>query len=624
MYNPYEDLIALSRYARFLPELGRRETWAETCRRYIHFMGDKYLTKEEITELYTAIYTKKVMPSMRCLMTAGAALERENIAGYNCAYIAIDSPRVFAEILYILMCGTGVGFSVERQFVNKMAPLPREFSHNGRVKVEDSKMGWAKALEEFVLQAYRGNLPEIDTSLLRPAGARLKTFGGYASGPEPLKSLFAFITYTFLNAKGRRLQSIECHDIACKIGESVVVGGVRRSALISLSNLSDLRMRDAKSGDWFNHAMHRSLSNNSVAYTETPDVGSFMDEWKSLYISKSGERGIFNRVSAKAQATRYRRRSAIYEYGCNPCSEIILRSGQFCNLTEVIVRDNDTEESLLKKVEWATILGTLQATLTDFSFLRHMWYRNTREEALLGVSLTGIFDNPLLYKRDGDRLQRLLRALRLKARRTNHKWADRLGINKSAAITCVKPSGTVSQLCSTASGIHPRYADYYIRRVRMNEIDPLCRFMIEKGLPHERDIRQPRSMVFSFPQASPPGALTGDKLSAIEHLELWKLYQDSYCEHKPSATITIRPHEWMQVGAWVYDHFEEVSGLSFLPSSDFIYQQAPYEAIDKQAFTRMYSGMPTISWQEFKETEDNTIGSQEYACTGTSCEVEEL
>ena len=627
----YQDFIHLSRYSRWLEEEGRRETWEETVNRYFNFFDEHLkgmkvkVTKEEREELRQAVLNLEIMPSMRSLMTAGEALIRDNTAGYNCSYVAVNRVRAFDEILYILMCGTGVGFSVEKQFVEKLPTIAEEFTQSDTtIIVQDSKAGWAKAYKELVSLLIGGQVPQWDVSKVRPAGARLKTFGGRASGPKPLEDLFQFTCDTFKRAAGRKLTSIECHDIVCKIAEIVVVGGVRRSALISLSNLSDDRMRNAKTGAWWEANPQRALANNSAVYTERPEIGVFMEEWLSLYNSKSGERGIFNRDATKKTVARLgERRDPNFEFGTNPCSEIILRDRQFCNLTEVVVRVEDTPESLKRKSRLAAILGTWQASLTNFPYLSSEWKKNCEEEALLGVSLTGILDNKMMQNPSSD----LLNALKQEAVGTNKEWAKRLGINPAAAITCVKPSGTVSQLVDAASGIHARHAEYYIRTVRADQKDPICKLMVDLGFPHEPCVMKPEhTMVFSFPMKA-EGSITRNDMTAIEQLELWLVYQRNWCEHKPSVTITVKEHEWMEVGAWVYKHFDEISGISFLPHSDHSYRQAPYQDCTKEQYEEMLAKMPkTVDWSQLKkyEKEDNTAGTQTYACSGDKCEIVDL
>jgi ribonucleoside-triphosphate reductase (thioredoxin) len=616
----YQDVIGLSRYARYLPEQNRRELWSETVDRLVRYLKIKAPGIKEHEEIRKAVLNLEVMPSMRLLMSAGEACERDNIAAFNCSYLAVNNKRSFSEALYILMNGTGVGFSCERQEIAKLPLIPAELVKTEDViVVEDSKLGWAKAFKKLLSSLWEGDIPQFDYTKVRPAGARLKTFGGRASGPEPLKRLFDFTTEIFKEAKGRKLNSIEVHDIMCMVGEIVVVGGVRRSALISLSNLTDKRMREAKIGAWYNDNPHRGLANNSVAYTEHPDSETFMEEWLSLVKSKSGERGIFNRVAAQAQAAKWGRRDPTLSYGTNPCSEIILRDKQFCNLTEVVVREGDTEATLTKKVELATILGTIQSTLTNFKFLSSELKANTDEERLLGVSLTGIMDAKITSTPD----PKLLERLRDHARRTNHKYADLLNIPRSTSITCVKPSGTVSQLVDSASGIHARHNDYYIRTIRMDKKDPIYHFLKDKGIKVEDEQFRPDSTaVFSFPMKAPKGAILRNDKTALEQLELWLIYQRHWCEHKPSVTISVKDNEWVAVGAWVWKHFNEISGVSFLPHSDHTYVQAPYQDCTKKEYEDLLKKTPkTIDWKEFVELDDNTVGAQTLACTGGSCEI---
>ena len=625
----YQTFIATSRYARWLEDKKRRENWGETVSRYMENVVAK-VTRDEIVldDIEQAILNLEVMPSMRSVMTAGPAADRDNTCMYNCSYLPVDDVKSFDVAMFILLCGTGVGFSVERQYVTKLPEVPDAlFASFDTIVVHDSKEGWAKALRKLIALLYAGEIPAWDVSRLRPAGAKLKTFGGRASGPAPLVDLFKFVVATFKGAVGRKLNSIECHDIMCKIGDVVVVGGVRRSAMISLSNLSDDRMRYAKSGSWWESQGQRSLANNSVAYTEKPDALAFMREWTALVESGSGERGIFNRQASKKQAAKNGRRDANYDFGTNPCSEIILRPYQFCNLTEVVVRATDNIDTLKTKVELATILGTIQSTYTKFPYLRKIWAKNTEEERLLGVSLTGIMDNPLLTSKNAG-LEATLKELQNVAIETNADWAERLGIPVSAAITCVKPSGTVSQLVDSASGIHARHSEYYIRTVRGDNKDPLTQFMKDQGIPSEPCVMKPeQTTVFSFPQKSPPNAVTRNDMTAVEQLEAWLVYQRHWCEHKPSVTISVRDSEWVQVGAFVYKHFDEMSGVSFLPHLDHVYEQAPYQDCTKQEYEEMLSFMPTnIDWAKLSdyESEDNTSGMQTLACSGDSCEIVDL
>jgi len=640
----YQEYIHLSRYARWDYDKGRRETWDETVERYFNFFAewleekhDYKLENGEKTELENAVKELGVMPSMRCLMTAGPALKKENTAGYNCSYVKVDNQRSFDEILYVLMNGTGVGFSVEEEYTTQLPVIPDElYDTDTVIVVADSKLGWAKAFKELISLLYGGHVPKWDVSKVRPAGAPLKTFGGRASGPEPLVDLFNFTINTFRNATGRKLKQIECHDIVCKTAEIVVVGGVRRSALISLSDLNDREMRFAKSGQWWEQNVQRALANNSVNYKEKPDVGTFMREWLSLYDSKSGERGIYNSMSAKRTVERLngryrdgsgdyiRRRIPREDFGTNPCSEIILRSREFCNLSEVVIRRNDTRESLKAKVKHATILGTFQSTLTDFKYLSREWKRNCDEERLLGVSLTGIMDNPLTNGSKG-KLDELLEELRDVAYETNCEWADKLGVPRSAAITCVKPSGTVSQLVDSASGIHARHNPFYIRTVRADNKDPLCKLMQEMGFPNEPDVTKPdHTTVFSFPMKSPNGAVCRTDMTAMEQLDLWKTYAESWCEHKPSVTISVKEDEWVDVAAWVYENFDSISGISFLPFSEHVYRQAPYQDCTEAEYKEALKTMPKdVDWAELSkyESQDYTVASQELACTAGGCEV---
>jgi len=624
----YQTFIATSRYARWLDEEGRRETWNETVARYINFMGSKVkLSSETWDELEDAILNLEVMPSMRALMTAGSAADRDNTCIYNCSYLPVDHIRAFDEAMFILLCGTGVGFSVERQFITKLPEIPEGLNKTDDViVVGDSKEGWAKGLHKLLSHLYTGDIPKWDLSKVRPAGARLKTFGGRASGAEPLNDLFNFVVAKFKGAAGRKLNSIECHDIMCKIGEVVVVGGVRRSAMISLSNLSDGRMAHAKSGSWWENEGQRALANNSVAYTDKPDMEGFMREWLSLVESKSGERGIFSRAAADKHVEKNGRRETGHEWGTNPCSEIILRPYQFCNLTEVVIRESDNIESLKRKVKLATILGTVQSTFTSLPYLRKIWQKNTEEERLLGVSLTGIMDNMLLSKTVDS--PRWLAEMKQVAIDTNAKYAEKFGIPVAAAITCVKPSGTVSQLVDSASGIHARHSDYYIRTVRGDNKDPLTQFMKDSGIPSEPCVMKPDSTtVFSFPMQSPMSAITRNDMTALEQLELWKTYALAWCEHKPSVTITVRDEEWMAVGAWVYENFDICSGISFLPHSDHTYAQAPYQEIDKETYENLKKQMPSkIDWTALSlyEKEDSTNGSQTLACTSGACEIVDI
>ena len=629
--TPYNTFIAKSRYSRYLDDQGRREHWNETVKRYFDFMAkhlaDKqgyHLTNALREELESAVNNLEVMPSMRAIMTAGPALERQNVAAFNCSYLPIDDPKAFDEAMYILLCGTGVGFSVEKQYVNKLPEVPEQlFNSETTIVVSDSKEGWAKSLRQLIALLYSGEIPRIDVSKVRPAGARLKTFGGRASGPKPLEDLFKFCIAKFKGATGRRLSSLECHDILCKIGEVVVVGGVRRSAMISLSDLGDDAMAHAKAGSWWEGQGQRALANNSAVYEERPSIGQFMREWSSIYESHSGERGIFNRDASQKQAAKNGRRDATYAYGTNPCSEIILRPYQFCNLSSCIVRSDDDMATLERKIRIATILGTFQASLTNFPYLRKVWQKNTEEEALLGVSMTGILDNHLLNNPDDPDLPARLERLRDVAVTTNIEFAAAIGINQSVAVTAIKPEGTVSQLCSTASGIHPQHSKFYIRRVRADNKDPLTQFMIQSGFVAEPCVMKPDSTtVFSFPVKVADGALLREELTAIQHLKLWLLFQRHYCEHKPSVTISVKEDEWMEVGAWVYEHFDEVTGVSFLPYDGGTYRQAPYEECDEDTYNKLKLLQPeNIDWDVFKEYDDNVEGAQMSSCTAGGCSI---
>lgn len=619
--NSFQQYMALSRYARYLEQEGRRETWEETVARYMDNVVGPVIGRDGISDaIGQAITNMEVLPSMRALMTAGPALDRDNVAAYNCAYGEVDHPRIFDEAIYILMCGTGLGFSVERQYVNKLPEVPELNKVDTTIVVEDSKRGWAKALRKLIGALYAGDIPKYDLSLLRPHGARLKIFGGRASGPEPLRRLFDFVIATFKAAEGRKLTSYECHRIMCKIGESVVSGGVRRSALISLSNLSDDRMRHAKDGRWFDTHPELSLANNSIAYTERPEFDAFLREWVALNESKSGERGIFNREASDRQVASNRRRKRGFRWGTNPCSEIILRANQFCNLSSVVVRTGDDLQTLLRKVELATILGTIQSTFTDFAYLRPIWKRNCEEERLLGVSLTGIMDHEVLSQTGPEAVQ-WLTTMRAKAIATNAEWAAKLGINQSTAITCVKPEGTVSQLTNSSSGIHPRWSKYYLRRYRADNKDPLSDFLKLAGVPWENDLVQPEQVIFEFPIESPDGSIYRSDMTAIQQLEHWKMLQEHWCEHKPSVTIYYSEDEFLGVGQWVWDNFDIVSGVSFMPRDNGSYMQAPYEELTKEEYEERIAKFPTIHWDLFKEDDDYTTASQSLACVAGACEL---
>ena len=623
--DQYQEYIAASRYARYQDDKGRRETWPETVTRFTDYIFSRTpaITANSALkeELFSAIKNLELMPSMRAMMTAGKSADRDNTCVYNCSYLPVDDVKSFDEAMFILLCGTGVGFSVESKYINQLPEVPEKlFQSGGVLNVHDSKEGWAKSLRLLIAHLYAGEIPQWDVSAVRPAGARLKTFGGRASGPQPLIDLFEFTVATFKHAKGRKLNSLECHDLMCKIGEVVVVGGVRRSAMISLSDLDDERIRHAKAGPWWDTAPHRALANNSAVYNETPTVGKFMEEWLSLYNSHSGERGIFNREAARKTVEKYGHRDPNFEFGTNPCSEIVLRPYQFCNLSECVVRHDDTKETLLRKVRLAAILGTIQSTFTKFPYLRKVWQRNTEEERLLGVSLTGIYDNPLLTTQ-GPELNDLLTELREVARATNKEWAAALGIPESASITCVKPSGTVSQLVDSASGIHPRHSKYYIRRVRGDSKDPLTQFLIGQGVPNEPCVYKPtQTTVFSFPQRAPDG-LVRDDVTPISHLELWLTYQRYWCEHKPSVTISVAEKDWPSVGAWTWEHFDEISGVSYLPYDGGTYRQAPYEECTEEEYNALKASIPVVDWSQLKENTDNVEGAQMLACSSGTCEI---
>jgi len=623
--NSYQNLIAKSRYSRYLPEEKRRENWDETADRWINFfqreLKNKIKPDHSIWKvLRNEINTLAVLPSMRSVMTAGEALRRTNVAAYNCSYLPVDHPRCFDEAMYILLCGTGVGFSAEVKYTSTLPKVPVLMEVSDTIIVEDSKEGWCEAYKQLIDCLYRGVIPHWDVSKVRPAGTPLKTFGGRASGPGPLVELFKYTIAKFTVAQGRVLKPIECHDIMCKIGEVVVVGGVRRSAMISLGDLGDHDHATAKAGAWWENHGERALANNSAVYNSKPSMGEFMKEWLDIYNSHSGERGIFNREASQKQAAKWGRRSADVDYGTNPCSEIILKPYQFCNLSTVVVSPEDTVESLKHKVRIATIMGTMQSTLTYFPYLREIWRTNTEQERLLGVSMTGILDNKYLRNEGSEYLDDLLQEMRNVARETNEEWAKILGVPESAAITCVKPEGTVSQLTLTSSGIHPGHAPYYIRRIRQDIKDPLTQFLIEQGVNNEPCFMKPeQTVVFSFPMKCE--GFTRQNLTAMDHLELWLTYQRYWCEHKPSVTISVKEHEWMEVGAWVYEHFNECTGISFLPDDGGTYHQAPYETIDASTYESLYATQPNINWDLFTEDRDNVEGAQMLACTAGVCEL---
>lgn len=636
--TPLQDYVHKSRYARWIDSEQRRERWPETVQRYVdYFSKFPNYPKDEI---YQSILNLEVMPSMRALMTAGPALDRDPMAGFNCSFVAVDHPRAFDEILYILMCGTGVGFSVERQFIAKLPVIGAKVtvSESGQlgidtveqlepidhtIVVRDSKGGWSGAFKELLQHLYAGKIPKWDVSKVRPAGAKLKTFGGRASGPQPLVDLFQFAIETFRGAVGRKLTSIECHDLVCKIAEIVVVGGVRRSALISLSNLSDDRMRVAKSGQWWNTDPQRALANNSAVYTERPQAELFMKEWLALIESKSGERGIFNREAAIKKAISGERRDPSKIVGTNPCAEITLRSMGLCNLSEVVVRADDSLVDLENKVRVAVIIGTYQSLLTNFRYVRDGWKKNQEEERLLGVSMTGIMDHPILGNVSQNAVA-WLKHLKEHAITVNKLWSSLLGINQSVAITTVKPSGTVSQLVDAASGKHERYAPFYIRTVRGDNKDPLTQLMLKQGFPAEPDVTKPdTTTVFSFPVKAPAGAVLRTDRTAIQQLEHYLMFQQHWSEHNVSNTIYVKDHEWLEVGAWVYKHFDFLAGVSFLPHSDHSYRQAPYTECTEAEYEELKARMPQFNWDELAlfEKDDSTVNTKELACSAGVCEI---
>jgi len=633
----YSQVIQQSRYARWSDDLGRRETWEETVDRYVSnvvapklvFPDDNgllYQDKELMLEIRQAILTLDVMPSMRGLMCAGEALQRDNMALYNCSFIAMDNPRAFDEILYILTCGTGVGFSCETQYVNKLPEVSEEFHDTDScIVVADSRIGWASSFRELIQLLYGGKVPKWDMSRVRGKGERLRTFGGRASGPEPLVDLFQYCVRTFRGAAGRKLTDLEVHGMVCKIGEVVVVGGVRRSALISLSDLHSNKMRNAKSGNWWDRYPEFALANNSAVYESKPDVGEFLEEWKALYDSKSGERGIYYRQGIRDKTDSIGKRDSSLVVGTNPCGEIALRSAGLCNLTEVVVRAGDTVDDLSRKARIATILGTIQSTYTDFRYVRSIWKRNAEEERLLGVSLTGIYDSTLLSGTDGGSLSALLEGLKEYVNEVNREYASKLGINPSVAITTVKPSGTVSQLVDSASGIHPRHSEYYIRSIRQDNKDPLTQFLKDSGVPSEPDVMKPdATTVFYFPIKSPDGATVKDSVTPRSHLDLWNIYNKHWAEHQVSVTVSVKEGEWVDTAGWVYDNFDGLSGISFLPSDGGTYRQAPYQECSKEEWEELVSKMPkSLDWDSFAsyESDDNTTGVQQLACTGSSCEI---
>ena len=637
--TPLQEYVHKSRYARWIDKAQRRENWDETVSRYVNYFHTKF-KEYPAHDIYRAILEQRAMPSMRALMTAGPALERDPMAGYNCAFVAIDDPRAFDEILYVLMCGTGMGFSVERQFIAKLPIIGARvaMAHDGKVSIEsvdhlvpydhtivvaDSKGGWAKALRELISLLYIGKIPKWDTSKIRKAGEKLKVFGGRASGPQPLIDLFNFTVTTFKAAVGRKLTSIECHDLVCKIADIVVVGGVRRSALISLSNLSDDRMRGAKSGQWWINDPQRALANNSAAYTERPEMEVFMKEWLSLIESKSGERGIFNRQAAVKKAIESGRRDHTQVVGMNPCAEITLRSMGVCNLSEVVLRAGETLDQIKENIRIAVIMGTFQSLLTDFRYVREGWRKNQIEERLLGVSLTGIMDHEVLCDTNATSVS-WLKQMKAYAIAVNKEWSENLGINQSVAVTTVKPSGTVSQLVDAASGIHPRYSEYYIRTVRGDKKDPLALLMRSQGFPVEDCVSKPESVdIFSFPVHAPDHAVFRNERTAIEQLEHYLMFQTHWTEHNVSITVYVKDHEWMGVGDWVYRNFDKIAGVSFLPHSDHSYRQAPYTECTQVEYGDLLARMPEFDWVALAnfEKDDTSVSVRELACSAGICEI---
>lgn len=623
--TPFQSFIFISRYSRWLPSHNRRESWDECVDRWWNYFTDKVPTLAERPDVKEAILNLEVLPSMRSLMTAGIALDHDNTCLYNCSYLPIESVDSFAELFVILMNGTGTGYSVERQYTDKLPTVANKIVKNFDkvIVVEDSKEGWGNALKTLFNDLYSGKHPKWDLSKVRPSGARLKTFGGRASGPAPLDNLFKFLVKVFYNAQGRKLSALECHDTCCAIANAVIVGGVRRSAMISLSDLGDREIAMCKSGAWWEQAGFRSYANNSAVYRGKPPMGQFLEEWTSLYNSHSGERGMINRRALQEQAVKWGREKNC-EYGTNPCAEIILKPFEFCNLSTVVVRTDDTAASLKKKVELATIIGTVQSTFVKFPYLRPEWKKNCEEERLLGVSMTGIFDNKLTSGLEGKpKLVRLLENLRDHATATNLKWAEKLGINPSKSITCVKPEGTTSCLVDSASGLHPRYADYYFRRIRLDKKDPLYNLMKDQGVPCEDDVINPTSTaVFTFAMKAPRGTVTTEDLRALDHLDLWKTYQEHYCHHKPSVTVNYKDSEFLEVGNWLWENFDMATGIAFLPGGDnHTYAQAPFEQIDSATYAAHPKVKVNFNDLMKYESEDNTEVGKEFACSAGGCQI---
>jgi ribonucleoside-diphosphate reductase alpha chain len=632
----YQQVIFKTRYARWVEEEGRRENWDETVKRYCDYFEDHLKEKHShkiprkvLKEVYDSIYNLEVMPSMRTLMTSGKALESAEVANYNCAFLVVDAVRAFSEHMYVLMCGAGSGFSVERRFTEKLPEVPEELHPSDTtIIVADSRKGWCAAYNQYLNLLFAGNIAKVNVDKVRKEGTRLKTFGGYASGPGPLLDLFKHTEEIFRGAQGRQLRPIEVFSIMCYIAQIVVVGGVRRSATIALFDKDDIEMRTAKSGYWFNDPKrkHYAMANISAVFETKPAAAEFMDIWRDLVASKAGEPGILNRkalwegAEAIGRATRYEDGSRI-PYGVNPCSEIVLQPYSFCNLTGAAIRPEDTLEDIKKKVRVATIIGTWQATVTDFDYLRKVWQSNVEDERLLGVCLAGIMDHPVLSQttEESARWENELREL---AWEVNKSIAEDIGINTTASVTAIKPAGNSGELYDVASGIHPRYAPYYIRSIRQSNGDPMTEFLKATGIPHEVSVQNARDSIFYFPVKSPEGAICAKDRTAIQQLEHWLHMKRNYATHTISATVYVREHEWIAVGAWVYDNFNEVTGLSFLPYDDHIYQQAPYTPCSAEDYEKARGKMPEeIDWSLLKhfEQSDSTTVSQEFACTGGSC-----
>ncbi|OHA58490.1 MAG: ribonucleoside-triphosphate reductase [Candidatus Vogelbacteria bacterium RIFOXYD1_FULL_44_32] len=627
--NPLGEFVYYRTYANWIEDEGRRETWIETVERYISFMQENMgalLTEAEYDEIRQTILKQEAMPSMRLMQFAGKAARATNVCAYNCSYIAPTKLEDFAEIMYVSMCGTGAGYAAESQNIQQLPIIKRQTGEKiATHTVEDSKEGWCNALTLGFKTWYDGKDVDFDFSQLRPAGARLKTMGGKSSGPEPLRQLLTFTRDHILRKQGKRLSNLDAHDIICKIGEIVVAGGVRRSALISLSDFDDTDIRDAKKGLFWITDPQRSLANNSAVYNEKPTASDFLAEWTALVKSGTGERGIFNRGGLKTSMPERRRKiSANHfdKFGTNPCGEIILRSKQFCNLSEVVARAEDTEETLLKKIRIATILGTYQSTLTKFRYLSDEWRQNCEEERLLGVSITGQWDCPAVRNAE------TLRKMRDYAIEVNKEYAKRFGVNESTSITCVKPSGTVSQTVDAASGMHPRHAAYYIRRIRISATDSLFKMLKDQGVPYNPEVGQSlegaTTYVLDFPVKAPDNSTFKDDLSALEQLKYWQMLKENYTEHNPSVTISVGENEWIVVANWLYENWEMIGGLSFLPRSEHVYQLAPYEEIDEARYQELVKGFADMDFSKIMsyELKDETEVKKELACAGGTCEIE--